>query len=101
MQEVKLKIKISKNKNKKHYSLFPLMGSSGGVETKQKQNGSTLQHINRIFPLPHRKLCSGHEPWPALKANRGTHRPGPVAVTRVGGEKPRLVQNAISTNCGG
>ena len=55
-QKVQLKIKIVK---KKQYSLFPLMGSSGRVETKQKQNGNISQHINRVSPLPHWKLCSG------------------------------------------
>ena len=34
-------------------------------------------------------------------ANRGMHRPEPVAATWVRGEEQRLVQNTVSTNCGG
>ena len=43
---------------------FPLMGSSGGVEAKQKQNGKLPQHINHVSPVPtpHQKLCGGREP---------------------------------------
>ena len=65
MLEVQLKIKIIKISLKPHYSLFPLMGSLGGVETKQKQNDNIPQHINRVSPLPHRKIYSGREPGPA------------------------------------
>ena len=46
MQEVQLKIKIiKKHKNFKSPTTicFPLIGSSGGVETKQKQN-SNISH---------------------------------------------------------
>ena len=77
------------------------MGSSGGVEPKQKQDGNILQHINHVSPTPHRKLCSGTSPGQPTGAKRGSHRPGPVAATQVGGEGPRLVQNTVSTNCGG
>ena len=80
---------------------FPLKDLSGGVETKQKQNDNVPQHINHFSPFPHQKLCGRFEPRPAIGANHGTDRPGPVVVTRVSGEEPRLVQNTVSTNYGG
>ena len=60
------------------------MGSSGGVETKKKQNGNIPQRINRVFQTPHWKLCGGASPGKPIGANRGTHRPEPVVVTRIG-----------------
>ena len=69
------------------------MSSSGEIETKQKQDGNILQHINHVSPPPHRSSVAGTSPGQPTGANRGTHRPGTVAVARVGGEEPRLVQS--------
>ena len=48
MQEVQLKTKIIENLKTPLQSVSPLMGSSGGVKTKQKQNGNVPQHINCV-----------------------------------------------------
>ena len=69
------------------------MGSSGGVETKQKRNGNVPQHINHVSPPLTGSSVAGASPSQPTGASRGTHRPGPLAVTRVGGEEPWLVQN--------
>ena len=44
--------------------LFPLMGSSDWVKTKQKQNGITPQYTNHISPL------SRHRNFVALTVER-------------------------------
>ena len=78
------------------------MGSSDGVEIKQKQNGSIPQHINHVsLPLLTGSSVAGVSRSQPTGANRGMHRPGPVAVIQVGGEEPCLVRNTVSINCGG
>ena len=51
VKEVQLKIKIIKKLKNPTTGCFPLMGSSGGVEAKQKQNRETPQYISHISPL--------------------------------------------------
>ena len=104
MQEVQLKIKIIKIKKKRNTTVcFPLKSSSGGVELNKNRN-KTITYISTSAAFLHSLTGSsvagtstGQPTW----ANRGTHRPEPVAVTWVGGEGPRVVQNTVSTNCGG
>ena len=52
VQEVQLKIKMFKKIKNPTTGCFPLMGSSGGVEAKQKQNRETSQYISPVSPPP-------------------------------------------------
>ena len=54
------------------------MGSSGGVETKQKQNGKTSQFSTSAMSLPPDIVGSvaGASPSHPTEANRGTLRLG-------------------------
>ena len=103
MQEVQQKIKIIKKVKNPATVCFPLKGSSGGVERNKNRN-KTVIYLSTSTASPHSltgSSVSGTSPGPPTGANSGTHRPGPVAVTRVCGEGPRLVQNTASTNCEG
>ena len=73
------------------------MDSPGGVDTKQK----TLKHLNTLATSPPpRKGSSVTSASPSQPAEDkcGEHQQGPGAATRVGAEKPGLVQNTVSTN---
>ena len=48
MQDYQVKIKMIKNLRTPLQAVFHLMGSSVGVETKQKQNGKTPQYISHV-----------------------------------------------------
>ena len=41
-----------RNSTENHTGCFLLLGLSGRVETKQKQNGKTPQCISHVYPLP-------------------------------------------------
>ena len=52
------------------------------------------------FPPPRTgSFVASASPGYSTRVNRGTHQPW--VATRVDGAEPRLVQNAVSINCGG
>ena len=76
------------------------MGLSGCMKAKQK----TLKHLNSpcMSLLPHGgSSVVDADPSQPHGANCGMHQQGPEATSQVSGGEPWLVQNTVSTNCGG
>ena len=67
----------------------------GSHQARYKLNkNKTVIYLSTSTPSPYfltgSSVAGASQP---TGANLGTHRPGPVAVTRAGGEEPPLVQN--------
>ena len=73
------------------------MGLSGGVETTQKQQKTSVHRLRLPLLAPEALWWARAQAIP--RVNCGTHQPG--AATRVNGSETQLVQNLVSINYGG
>ena len=80
VQAVQFKIKMIRSKTKTFTGCFSLKGSSGGVKLNKNK---TVKHISTQTASPPYagSFVAGVGPSQPTGANRGRHRPGPVATT--------------------